>query len=145
MISTIRHVGIVVSDLEASLNFWCDVLGFTVIRRLEESGSYVDLMMGLDDVQVTTVKLSAPDGGLIELLKFHSHVDEPTWGGRPFSTGLTHVAFTVENLQDVFQKLCQAGVIFPNKPQLSPDGKAMVIYGKGPEGILLEFVEIIEM
>lgn len=144
MISAIRHTGLVVADLERALHFWCDVLGFKVVKQMEESGPHIDAMMGLRDVRVTTAKLAAPDGNLIELLRFHSHPDQPRWNGAPYSTGFTHIALTVDNLDQLVSKLTQEGFSFPASPQRSPDGYANVIYAQGPEGVLLELVEVLK-
>lgn len=144
MITAIRHTGLVVADLDGALDFWCNVLGFKVIKKMEETGPHIDAMMGLLGVRVTTAKLAAPDNSLIELLHFHSHPDKPNWNGNPFSTGFTHVALTVEDLDDCCNKLSAAGVTFPATPQFSPDGYAKVIYAKGPESVLLELVEVIK-
>ena len=141
MIAGIRHTGLVVADLDASLRFWCDVLGFNVVNLQEESGRHMDAMLGLRDVRVTTAKLAAPGGGMLELLRFHSHPDAPDWRGHPYSTGFTHIALTVVNLEDTFRQLSTHGVIFPASPQRSPDGNVKVIYARGPEGVLLELVE----
>jgi catechol 2,3-dioxygenase-like lactoylglutathione lyase family enzyme len=141
MITAIRHVGLVVTDLEKSLKFWCDMMGFVVSRQMEESGPHIDAMMGLKDVRVTTAKLSAPDGNLLELLFFHSHKDKLNWEGKPYSTGLTHIALTVQDLDETCRRLQQAGVTFPAESQRSPDGMVKVIYATGPEGLLLELVE----
>ena len=141
MISSIRHTGLVVADLQKALHFWCDVLGFKVVKQMDETGPYIDAMMGLVDVRVTTVKLAAPDGNLIELLHFHSHPDQPQWNGSPYTTGFTHIAMTVDNIDQTISKLAQENVIFPSTPQYSPDGCVKVIYAKGPEGVLLELVE----
>ena len=46
MIQAIRHVGIVVADLQQALHFWCDVLHFDIVREMEESGPIIDAMMG---------------------------------------------------------------------------------------------------
>jgi catechol 2,3-dioxygenase-like lactoylglutathione lyase family enzyme len=143
MITQIRHTGLVVADLEVALRFWRDLLGFTVARQMDESGPHIDAMMGLQDVRVTTVKLAAPDGNLIELLHFHSHPDQPAWAGTPHSTGFTHIALTVDDLDAVCQKLAEAGVTFNAPPQRSPDGYAKMTYCRGPEGVLLELVEIL--
>lgn len=143
MITAIRHVGLVVTDLEKSLKFWCETMGFVVSRQMEEAGPHIDLMMGLKDVRVTTAKLSAPDGNLLELLCFHSHPGKDRWEGAPYSTGFTHIALTVKDLDDTCRRLQQIGVIFPAEPQSSPDGTAKVIYATGPEGVLIELVEII--
>ncbi len=144
MITNIRHTGLVVANLENALHFWCDLLGFRVSKRMEESGPHIDAMMGLKDVQITTVKLAAPDGNLIELLHFHSHPDQPTWQGAPNSTGFTHIALAVEDLDVAYQRLTEAGVIFNAPPQLSPEGYAKVTYGRAPEGVLLELVELLQ-
>lgn len=144
MSTAIRHVGLVVADLEKSLKFWCETMGFVVSRQMEESGPHIDAMMGLQGVHVTTAKLAAPDGNLIELLKFHSHPDRPTWSGTPYSTGLTHIALTVENIAELLPRLTAAGGAVPSAPQVSPDGKFKVLYVKGLENILIELVERLE-
>ena len=144
MIAAIRHVGLVVADLEQSLKFWCDAMGFVVLRQMEESGPHIDAMMGLKDVKVTTAKLAAPDNNILELLCFHSHPDKNRWAGVPYSTGFTHIALTVKDLDETLRHLKPFGVSIPNQPQLSPDGQVRVIYATGPEGVLLELVEIIK-
>ena len=144
MIVASRHAGLVVADLEQSLKFWCDAMGFVVSRQMEESGPHIDAMMGLKGVRVTTAKLAAPDGDLLELLCFHSHPDKPRWEGKPYSTGFTHIAMTVKDLDETLCRIKQFGASIPAEPQLSPDGQVKVIYATGPEGILLELVEIIK-
>ncbi len=145
MIISIRHVGLVVKNLDEAIHFWCEIMGFTILRKMNESGDYLDNMMGLKDVKVTTVKLKAPDGNILELLNFSSHPSENTWNGFPYSTGFTHIALTVSNIDVMFNKLKETGVTFPSSPQISPDGLVKVIYAKGPEGILLELVEDIKL
>jgi catechol 2,3-dioxygenase-like lactoylglutathione lyase family enzyme len=142
MTTAIRHVGLVVADLEKSLRFWCDTMGFVVSRQMEESGAHIDAMMGLKNVKVTTTKLADPDGNLLELLYFHSHPDKPQWEGKPYSTGFTHIALTVQDLDETLRRLKLVGASVPAEPQLSPNGQVKVIYASGPEGVLLELVEV---
>ena len=137
-------MGIVVADLPRALSFWRDILGFRIVKQMEESGTYLDAMMGLKNVKATTVKLAAPDGNLVELLHFHSHPDKPAWSGRPFSTGLTHIAFTVSDIELTYTRLRDAGVEFFAPPQTSPDGNVKVTYASGPEGLLMEIVEVLK-
>jgi len=144
MITAIRHVGLVVADLEKSLRFWCDTMGFVISRQMEESGPHIDAMMGLKDVRVTTAKLAAPDGNLLELLYFHSHPNKPQWEGKPYSTGFTHIALTVQDLDETLRRLKLVGASVPAEPQLSLDGQVKVIYASNPEGVLLELVEVIK-
>ena len=144
MITQIRHTGLVVADLDGALRFWRDLLGFKVEKKMDESGPHIDAMMGLKDVRVTTVKMTAPEGGMMELLHFQSHPDNPIWLGKPYSTGFTHIAMTVVNLDVAYKKLADAGAVFPAPPQYSPDGIVKVIYCRGPEGVLLELVEMLQ-
>lgn len=144
MITSIRHTGLVVADLESALHFWCHVLGFEIVKKMDESGPHIDAILGLKMVHVTTVKLTAPDGNMLELLHFHSHPDNPRWNGTPSSTGFTHIALTVKDLDFVVSKLSQEGVSFASPPQYSPDGSVKLTYAQGPEGVLLELVELLK-
>jgi catechol 2,3-dioxygenase-like lactoylglutathione lyase family enzyme len=141
MSSTIRHVGLVVSDLDRALKFWCETMSFVIVRQMDEAGSHLDAMMGLNDVRVTTVKLADPDSNLLELLWFASHPDKKQWRGEAYSTGLTHIALTVSDLGETYNRLREKGVTFISSPQSSPDGRVKVTYARGPEGIILELVE----
>jgi catechol 2,3-dioxygenase-like lactoylglutathione lyase family enzyme len=73
MITAIRHTGLVVANLDRALHFWCEVLGFKILKQMDEAGPHIDAMMGLDGVDVVTAKLAAPDGNVLELLHFRSH------------------------------------------------------------------------
>ena len=143
MISNIRHTGIVVTDLEAALRFYRDLLGFRETKRLEESGAYIDNMLALDGAQVTTVKLTAPDGNLIELLHFRTHPRPRPPPPDACRIGITHLAFTVDDLQHMHTALTAAGVSFNAPPQLSPDGYAKVTFCRDPDGTLIELVQVL--
>ena len=53
----LRHIGITVTDLEKSLEFYRDILGFQVVRIMDESGAHIDKFSALEGVKVKTVKL----------------------------------------------------------------------------------------
>ena len=139
MNATLRHTGLVVVDLDRAVEFWCSALGFKVWRRMEESGRTLDSVMGLEGVLVTTVKLIDPNGGLLELLHFHSHPDIPEWTGVPFSTGLTHIALTVDDVEAVCKKVVDLGGSH-HPVGISSDGRVKMTVCRGPEGLLLELV-----
>ena len=62
-----RHVGITVSDLEKSINFYTNILGLSIIVEADESGQHIDNFSGLDGVNGRSVKMTDNDGGLVEL------------------------------------------------------------------------------
>jgi len=142
MIKDIRHTGIVVSDLEASLHFYRDLLGFQIVKQMEESGNYIDNILSLHDTKVTTVKMAAPDGQKIELLKYCSHPREQKLR-EICDIGIVHIAFTVEDLNRECDRLKGKGVLFNTPPQLSPDGYAKVTFCRAPEGTFIELVEVL--
>ena len=56
----VRHVGITVTELDKSLKFYRDVLGFTITREMNESGKHIDNFSDLKGVIVRTVKILSP-------------------------------------------------------------------------------------
>jgi len=142
LIKNIRHTGIVVDDLDISLEFYCDNLGFVVAKRVDESGSFISAILGMDDITVTTVKMVLNDGPMIELLDFKSHKKERVM--RTINDiGPTHIAFTVDNLNQVYRDFSRNGVVFISSPEISPDGYAKVAFCKAPEGTYIELVELL--
>ena len=142
MIKDIRHTGIVVIDLEESLRFYRDLLGFQIAKQMEESGDYIDNISSLRNVRVTTVKMTSPSGQMIELLKYHSHSAEQK-RREICEIGISHIAFTVDDLNFAYEKLKDKGIQFNSPPQLSPDGYVKVVFCRAPEGTLVELVEVL--
>ena len=142
MITQIRHVGLVVEDLEKALGFYRDTLGFKVEKSMDEKGPFIETILGLKDVVVTTVKMSAPDGNLIELLYFKTHKDcAKKIGRRIFDFGISHMALTVDNLESDYQRIKLAGAQFLSTPKTNVEGTAKVAFCKVPFGNILELVQ----
>jgi len=142
LIKNIRHTGIVVDDLDASLQFYCDKLGFVVAKQMDESGSFINAILGIDGITVATVKMSLNDGSMIELLDFKSHKQERVTRAIN-DIGPTHIAFTVDNLDQIYRDFSQDGIPFMSSPEISPDGYAKVAFCTAPEGTYIELVELL--
>lgn len=138
----LRHVGITVMDIERSLTFYRDILGFEVFVDQIESGDYIDKFSGLYDVEVRVVKLYDPKNNIIELLEYFSH---PSLQGNADITflGCSHFALTLESVWGFYDAF-QDTVEFNACPQKSPDGKVWVTFCKDPDGTLIELVEPID-
>jgi len=142
MIKDIRHTGIVVSDLEASLHFYRDLLGLKIVKQMREKSAYIDNVLALKGVEVTTVKMAAVDGQMVELLKYYSH-PQKVISRKICAIGPTHIAFTVDGLSMMYEELKAQGVLFNGEPCLSPDGYAKVAFCRAPEGTFIELVEVL--
>ena len=136
----LRHTGIVVNDLARAVHFYKDILGFKVKRDMLEFGPAIDSLFGFNGVKVKTIKLSADDGNLIELLYYESH--RATLAKRNiYDTGYSHIALTVDRLDEEYSKLKKMGIKFSGMPQISADGKVKIAFCHDPEGNSIELVE----
>lgn len=137
----LRHVGIVVQDLPSAEHFWTEGFGCCVRSRVIEDPDWISSILDVERPAVTTVKLELPQGGLIELLGFESHPAPPHWQGTVTTTGLTHVALTVDSVRETLERMHLLGARVVGGPGLAPDGNATVAFIRGPEGILVEIVQ----
>jgi len=141
MKSGIRHVGIVVQDIQKSINFWLDHFDFSIFLDQIEEGPFIEHLLNIPKVKIRTVKMNGQDNSLIELLYFFEKKDVDLWQGNLTSTGLTHLALNVNNLNEKIKKLQSNGFKIINTPRKSENGSVLVAFVEGPEGLLIELVE----
>ena len=142
MIKDVRHMGIVVSDMEKSLKFYRDLLGLKVKSLVDEEGEFLDNMLAHENVKNKVAKLYAKNGNaLVEL------IDSKSYGNKKdrdfFTIGASHFALTVDDLDETYDYLIKNGVKFTAPPQQSSDGFAKVTFCEDPDGTLIELVEVI--
>ncbi len=142
MIKNIRHVGLTINNEKKMLNFFIKTLGFRKFKYAEEDINFMNKIHNLKNVKLKTYKLKSKNNEIIELLKFKTFKDKKKWKGKIYSTGLTHIALTVKNLNQTYVRLKRKGVKFKSLPQNSPDGYAKVAFCVGPENLMLELVEL---
>lgn len=145
VVKSFRHVGLVVRDIKKSLKFYQDFLGLTIAKQDTETGNFISHLVGIRSVTIKWIKLNMPGGGLLELIQHLSHPDlETTHEAIPCSPnrlGCSHPAFTVANLQVLYEKLIDNSYRCISPPLDSPDGKVKVLFAYDPDGILIELVE----
>lgn len=142
---TIRHVGVVVKDLELWLTVLVEDFKFYIWRDQIEEGQFISNLIGILKAKVRTVKLMDSNSSVIELLQFQSpmtHNEEPV-GLQPNSLGITHIALQVTSIDDAIGKLLSRGFSPISAPSVSADGLAKVSYVRGPERVLIEIVEVL--
>jgi len=131
----------VVNDLEKTKNFWINTLGFNPHVTALEQSPYIDELLSIKDPGLTTVKLIDSNGFIIELLKFENYQVNNSWSGDLKTTGLTHIALTVDNLELLVDNLNKQNYPILSEITTSPNNKVKVVFVKGPEGIMLELVQ----
>jgi catechol 2,3-dioxygenase-like lactoylglutathione lyase family enzyme len=141
MANTTRHVGIVVKDLAKTTDFWTNLIGFKLHIDAKEISPYIDELLGIANPELRTVKLIDENGFIIELLEFANYPAQDNWEGNLATTGLTHIALTVNDLESLATRLNKNDYKFISEIKKSPNGAVKVVFVRGPEGLMLELVE----
>jgi catechol 2,3-dioxygenase-like lactoylglutathione lyase family enzyme len=147
MVLNTRHTGFVVLDLERFIKFYVG-FGLKLVSRMIEEGDYIDKLVGLNNVKLEWAKLSLPDGSLIELLQYHTHIDSSHINEEvqlSYRLGCSHIALTVRDIEKAIEYICLSGGSVKNKHQISPDGKVKVAYCYDMEGNILEIVQELKL
>jgi glyoxylase I family protein len=137
------HTGITVSNLERSLAFWRDVLGFELSHRAHQTGELAEEITGVPGAEISLAVLKAP-GHKIELLEYRAPKDRKRIDVRPCDVGSAHVAFTVDNLDAVLKAIAASGWRTAGAPQTlrsGPNAGKRVIYIRDPDGTTIEFMQ----
>lgn len=138
------HTGITVSDVERSLLFWCDVLGFELSHRAHQKGELAEQITGVAGAEILIAVVKAP-GHKIELLQYRAPADRQTERDvQPCDLGHAHVALTVDNLDEVLETIAASGWKAAGAPQtltVGPNAGKRVIYVRDPDGTTIEFMQ----
>ncbi|MDR0809758.1 MAG: VOC family protein [Gemmobacter sp.] len=122
------HSMVRVSDLEASLRFYRDLLGLREIRRRSsEEGRFTLVYLAAPEDEVSARQNHAP---ILELT--WNWDQEPCDGGRNFG----HLAYEVDDIHETCARLSMAGMVINRPPR---DGHMAFI--RSPDGISIEFLQ----
>lgn len=115
------HTMVRVTDLDASLDFYCDKLGLVELQRRDiEAGRF------------TLVFLAAPGNELAQVELTHNWDPETYTGGRNFG----HLAYEVDNIYETCQRLQDGGVTILRPPR---DGHMAFV--RSPDNISIELLQ----
>jgi glyoxylase I family protein len=138
------HTGITVSNLERSLAFWRDVLGFELSHQVHQAGQLASEITGVPGAEISIAVLKAP-GHKIELLEYHAPSDGKGPGTiRPCDVGAAHVALTVDNIDALLKRVAGSGWQAAGSPQTlttGPNAGKRVVYVRDPDGTTIEFMQ----
>ena len=122
------HTMIRITDVDASLAFYCDALGMVEISRKEsEAGRFTLIFLAAAEDEQRSRAEQAP---LLELT--YNWDPEVYSGGRNFG----HLAYSVENIYDTCAHLQRMGVTINRPPR---DGRMAFI--RSPDGISIELLQ----
>lgn len=115
------HTMVRVTDVDASLHFYCDLLGLKETKRIDRpEHGYMLVFVAAED---------NPDS---EIEMTYNYEPEEYDGGRNFG----HLAFRVENVYETCQRLQDGGVTINRPPR---DGRMAFV--RSPDGISIELLQ----
>lgn len=151
MIGHIIHVGLTVSDIDRSIEFYRDVLGLSFQGEMLMEGAETDKLFNIKDARIRVAYLNGSQEVFappIELLEFLSDDVESS---RPDlkKISISEVCFQVDDIEKTYRDLKEKGVEFLSEPQTfdfssQGFGKSIAVYFKDPDGIILELIEEVE-
>jgi glyoxylase I family protein len=139
------HTGITVSNLERSLAFWRDVLGFEPSHTAHQTGEMASEITGVAGAEIKLAVLKAPGGHKIELLEYLAPPERKRHAEfQPCDAGAVHVALIVDDLDASLSAINASGWKAAGKPQTlqsGPNAGKRVVYVRDPDGTTIEFMQ----
>jgi glyoxylase I family protein len=141
-IERFSHVGICVSDLDRSLAFYRDGLGFREVGRLDVSGEAAETLLAIHDVDLRAVYLER-DGTRIELLHYVAPGHRGTGEPRPMNAlGLTHLSLRVADLDAAIAALeARGGRVLKATRVVNEELGSACVFVTDPDGTRVELLE----
>jgi len=137
------HLGICVSQLERSLAFYRDALGFAVESELSVEGEPSETLLRLAPVALRAVYL-VRDGLRIELLHYQRPGHAGDGSPRAMNQlGLTHLSLKVDDLDAALAALEAKGARVLRDTRIdNPSLRARAAFATDPDGTLIELVQV---
>jgi glyoxylase I family protein len=144
VIRGIHHVAVHVHDLDRMIRFYRDAFGFEVVGEpfSWENDAFID--------RIVAVKGSAAKGAMLragtcylEMFQYSAPKPNNSNGLDPYDKGYTHFCVDVVDIAMEFERLKGLGMTFPEPAPINV-GHVITIYGRDPEGNLIEIQETID-
>ena len=143
MAVTLNHTGFIVNDLDSAIEFYRDALGLDLERTADSSSPGLSSIVGYDNARLRAAFLVGADGHTLELIQYIN----PPGAARSSEelreraiVGAAHLAFLVENVDAVYERLLAAGGHELNPPVVPRPG-VKACYLQDPDGNWIEIMQ----
>jgi methylmalonyl-CoA/ethylmalonyl-CoA epimerase len=127
----IDHVAIAVHDLEQSIAFFTNVLGFELRERRKTEGrqtAMISAVLKAGPLTFVLLQGTSPDS---QVSKFVEH----------YGAGVQHIAVGVKDLPRIADELRSAGLEFDTSVIESPGLRQIFVHRDTGSGLMIEFIE----
>jgi len=137
MIKSLGHVGLGVTNMQKSLEFYRDFMGMKVLMELDIDDDRIGRVIGVKDAACKIVHLELGDA-MLELFEYKNpkgHNKAKTMN--QYDQGLIHIGFEVDDFHTLLKQLKQRNIKLLGEPvEFRPD--VWVAYFYGPDGEVCE-------
>ena len=151
MANEIMHVGLTVSDLDRSIEFYRDVLGLEFIGSLLMEGPETDALFGKENAKCRVAYLKGTEdvkAPSLELICFEdARIEKEEMS--LFRTSISEICFYTPDIEKDYERFRRLGVECISSPQMfdftrDGFGRSKAIYLRDPDGIIVELMETID-
>ncbi|MHB1133799.1 MAG: VOC family protein [Chloroflexota bacterium] len=142
MIIAPNHTSFTVSDMDRSLAFYRDLLGFELVNDRLATSDFAGKMSGIPGAELRVVYVQAA-GYRLELIQYLKAEGEPM-DPRTNRPGSAHLCFNVDNVDETYALLTSHGVKAKAPPMVIPGGpnqNGRGFYFTDPDGFTIEFIQ----
>ena len=143
-ITRAHHTGLTVRSLDRSIEFYRDTLGFEIVFQWNPRAPYIAELVGYPAVDLHSAILRIPNSDVyLELLEYRNipQVFNDMSNG---NIGNAHIAFFVDQLEPLYERLASVGVksvSHPVTPTIGPNQGGRAVYMIDPDGFRVELIE----
>ena len=139
-----HHAGIQVADLERSVHFYRDILGFELVFQWNPQAEYIRKVTGYPEADIHVAVLKMPGADVyLEILEYRD-VEKAPVDTRTANPGTAHIAFYTDDCDGLYAELTAKGVPSvsePVTPSIGPSRGGRAVYMIDPDGIRVEFIQ----
>jgi catechol 2,3-dioxygenase-like lactoylglutathione lyase family enzyme len=143
------HFSFTVADIDRSIAFYRDLLGFELVHVQEQANEYTSRLVGYPDAHLRVAQFAVPGQprGVsthdLELVEYVSPRGE-RGSIEICNPGAAHLAMTVGDIHERYERLVAAGVPFVSPPNAITAGVnegGWTCYFRDPDEIVLELAQ----
>jgi catechol 2,3-dioxygenase-like lactoylglutathione lyase family enzyme len=142
MVKDFLHVGVSVRNLAESVQFYTKVLGMQEDIRAYHKGEKVSRVVGVENTEVDVCYVTKGNHRL-ELIEYknkdqaklnytYKSQDDP---------GLVHIAFIVDDVDEIYQKIKDLGYEFNSPPMVTRENGPKIAFFRGPDNVIIELYQ----
>ena len=138
-----NHTSFTVSDLDCSIAFFTEALGFDLLNRAPRDPKLIEVITGVPGADIEVAYIQGP-GHRLELIQYHAPAERCQVESRPCDTGFAHVAYDVDDAAAAVAASA-AHQVLPLGPittiDKGPNAGGKVVYLRDPDGVTIEYIQ----